>query len=65
MEKTIGFIDFKGQLFSKCFFVIFNSPKKRTKKFNFTTMVPQFELFSVFLGKIENTKKNNSILTDL
>ena len=21
-------------------------------------MVPQFELFSVFLGKIENTKKN-------
>ena len=25
----------KGQLISKCFFGIFNSPKKRTKKFDF------------------------------
>ena len=36
----------KGQLISKCLFGIFNFPKKRTKKFNFTTMVPQVELFS-------------------
>ena len=36
----------KGQLISKCLFGGFNSPKKRTKKFDFTTMVPQFELFS-------------------
>ena len=36
----------KGQLISKCLFDIFNSPKKRTKKFDFTTMVPQVELFS-------------------
>ena len=35
----------KGQLISKCLFGIFNSPKKRTKKFDFTTMVPQVELF--------------------
>ena len=36
----------KGQLISKCLFGIFNSPKKRTKKFDFTTVVPQVELFS-------------------
>ena len=35
----------KGQLISKCLFGIFKSPKKRTKKFDFTTMVPQVELF--------------------
>ena len=35
----------KGQLILKCFFDIFNSPKKRTKKFNFTAMVHQVELF--------------------
>ena len=40
------FIASKGQLISKCLFGIFNSPKKRTKKFDFTTMVPQIELFS-------------------
>ena len=36
----------KGQLIWKCLFGIFNSPKNRTKKFNFTTMLPQVELFS-------------------
>ena len=36
----------KGQLISKYLFGIFNSPKKRTKKFDFTTMVFQVELFS-------------------
>jgi hypothetical protein len=36
----------KGHLISKCLFGIFNSSKKRTKKFNFTTMVPQLEWFS-------------------
>ena len=36
----------KGQLISKCLFCILNSPKKQTKKFDFTTMVPQVELFS-------------------
>ena len=28
----------KGQLISKCLFCIFNSPKKRTKQFNFSTI---------------------------
>ena len=36
----------KGQLISKCLFGIFNFPKKRTKKFDFTTVVPQVELSS-------------------
>ena len=31
----------KGQLISKCLFGIFNSSKKRMKKFNLITMVPQ------------------------
>ena len=35
----------KGQLISKGLFGIFNSPKKLTKKINFTTMVSQVELF--------------------
>ena len=48
----------KGQLISKGLFSILNSPKNRTKKFDFTTMIPQVDLFSfVFLGEIEDTKK--------
>jgi hypothetical protein len=47
----------KGQLISKCLFGIINSPKKRTKKLDFTTMVPQVELFSFVFGRIEETKK--------
>jgi hypothetical protein len=31
----------KGQLISKCLFGVFNSPKKRMKKFDFNTMVPR------------------------
>ena len=30
----------EGQLISKCLFGSFNSPPKRTKNFNFTTVVP-------------------------
>ena len=49
----------KGQLISKRPFGIFNSPKKRTKKFDFiATMIPQVDLvLFVFLGEIEDTKK--------
>ena len=49
----------KGQLISKYLFGIFNSSKKRTKKFDLTTMVvvPQVELFSfLFLEEFEDTK---------
>ena len=38
----------KGQLISKCLFGTFNCPKKQMKIFDFTTMVPQVELFSSF-----------------
>ena len=34
----------KGQSISKCRFGIFNSPKKQTKKMDFTTMVPNYVL---------------------
>ena len=46
-------------------FGIFNSPKKRTKKFDFTTMVLQFKLFSFFF--CENWRHQTDILklTDL
>ena len=34
-------------------------PKKRTKDFNFTTMIPQVDLFLfIFLEEIEDTKKS-------
>ena len=41
----------KGQLISICLFVIFNSSKKQTNKFDLTTMVPQVELFSFVFWK--------------
>ena len=48
----------KGQLISKGLFAILNSCKKRTKKFDFTTMIPQVELVSFkFCGRLEDTKK--------
>ena len=55
LDATMGLNYFsnyisKDQLISKCLFGIFNSPKKRTKKFDFTTMVPQVELFSFVFG---------------
>ena len=36
----------KGQIISKANYVILNSSKKRTKKFDFTTKIPQVDLFS-------------------
>ena len=56
----------KGQSISKCFFGMFNSPKKRTKKFDFTTNVPQVELFLFVLWenwrmKMKKTKKHFEI----
>ena len=57
MPTTFFLVTFKCQLISKCIFDIFNSPKKRTKKIDFTTMVPQVELFSSFFERIEDTKK--------
>ena len=55
----------KGQLISKCLFGIFHSPKKRTKKFDFTTMVPQVELFSFVFWENWWHQRDISKLTDL
>ena len=57
--------DSKGQLISKCLFGIFNSPKERTIKFDFTTMIPQVELFSFVFWKKGKHQKDISKLTDL
>ena len=51
---------YKGQFISKGLFGILNSLKKRTKKFDFTTIIPQLDTQLVivhFLGEIEDTKK--------
>ena len=52
----------KGQLILKCLFGIFNSPKKRTRKFNFSAMVTQVNLFSfIFLGELKTPKRHFKI----
>ena len=55
----------KGQLISKGLFGILNSPKKRTKKFSFTTIAPQVDLFSFLVWKKLNSPKGFSKFTDL
>ena len=48
----------KGQIIAKGFLVSSISSKKRTKEFDFTTMIPQVDLFLfVFLEEIKDTKK--------
>ena len=48
----------KGQLISKGVLISSIFSKKRMKEFDFTTMIPQIDLFSfVFLEEIEDTKK--------
>ena len=55
----------KGQLISECLFGIFNSPKKRIKKFIFTIMVPKVKLFSFVFGENWRHRKDISKLTEL
>ena len=47
----------KGQLISKGVLMSSISSKKRTKEFDFTTMIPQIEFSFVFLEEMEDTKK--------
>ena len=47
----------KGQLISKGLFGILDSSKKRTKKFDLATMIPQVDLFSFFFWKNLKTPK--------
>ena len=53
----------KGQLISKRIFGIFNSPKKQTKEFDFTTMVLQLSrIVSIhFLGELKTPKRHFEI----
>ena len=46
-------------------FGIFNSPKNEQKKFEFTTMVPQVELFSFVFWENWRPKNDISKLIDL
>ena len=58
-------VSLKGQLISKGLFAILNSSKKRTKKIDFTTMIPQMELFSFVFWKVSKHQKDILKLTDL
>ena len=59
LTKTIG------QLISKRFWGTSISSKKRTNKFDFTTMIPQVDLFSFVFWKNWRLQKTISKLTDL
>ena len=53
----------KGQIISKGFLVSLISSKKLTKEFDFTTMIPQVDLFSfVFLRKSKTPKSHFEII---
>ena len=49
----------KGQLISKGLFGILNSSKKRMKKFDLTTMIPQVDLFLFVFWKNLKTPKRH------
>ena len=55
----------KGQLISKGLFCVFNSFKKRTKNFCPSRLGQKLKFSSCFFGRIEETKKDISKLTDL
>ena len=56
----------KGQLISKGLFGILNTPKKQTKKFDCTTIIPLVNLFSfVFWEKILNWRHQKDIRSKL
>ena len=51
--------DPKGQIISKWFLVSSISSKKWTKEFDFTTMIPQVDLFSFVFWRKSKTPKNH------
>ena len=52
----------KGQLISKGLFSNLNSPKKQTNKFDFTSTIPQVNLFSfIFWKKLKTPKRHFKI----
>ena len=50
---------YKGRLISKGIFGILNSLKKLTKKYDFTTMIPQVDLFLFIFWEILKTLKRH------
>ena len=64
IPQQIWKVPFKGQLISKCIYGILNSPKKLTKKLNFTTTVPQVKLFLFVFLENWRHQKDISKLTD-
>ena len=61
-SKYNSFFNIKGQLISKGVLDILNSPKKGTKEFDFTTMIPQIDLFSfVFWEKLKTPNGHSEI----
>jgi hypothetical protein len=58
--SEIGYlVPTKGQLISKWFLGSSISSKKRTNEFNFTTMIPQVDLFSFVFWRKLTTPKNH------
>ena len=61
LNKTLVGIT-KGQIISKANYGILISSKKRTNKFDFTTMIPHVDLFSfVFWRKLKTPKRHFEI----
>ena len=55
-NANFGYVT-KGQFILKGLFGILNAPKKQTKIFDFTIMIPQVDLFSfVFWEKLKTAK---------
>ena len=63
--SLIFFIPPKGQLISKGVLMSLISSKKRMKEFDFTTMIPQIDLFSFVFCRTSKTSKPLSKVTDL
>ena len=56
----------KGQIISKANYGILNFSKKRTNKFDYTTMIPQVNLFSfLFWRKLKTPKTHMEIIWPL
>ena len=57
--RRISVLASKGQIISKGFLMSSISSKKRTKAFDFTTMIPQVDLFSFVFWRKPKTPKNH------
>ena len=58
-DTSHGVSTLKGQIISKWFLVSSISSKKRMKELDFTTMIPQVDLFSFVFWRKSKTPKNH------